>query len=266
LVPVMLDGADRVGSNAGDPVTWSSPVIGPLRLLAGQSLDALLPGGAQLPAMRSPAGSTPSQIAAVLAVVLGVIGVVAAWQQARPLFWHLLAGLGGSIALLGVVGFHLLDRYVAFLLPHVATVIGAGVVALVSSVPAARPARWRAIAVLGLIGAASITGLPHVWAQSVQPKQNFAGAAAEIADGDPAVLVARNLHVGWAWYLDPDAIERVDDAAEADAAFCDGPRPAVYLLDPNAEPDDGPTCLDDAELREVPERSDVGAMRWYVLD
>jgi hypothetical protein len=100
----------------------------------------------------------------------------------------------------------------------------------------------------------------------VQPKQNFAGAAAEIADGDPAVLVARNLHVGWAWYLDPDAIERVDDAAEADAAFCDGPRPAVYLLDPNAEPDDGPTCLDDAELREVPERSDVGAMRWYVLD
>lgn len=265
LLAIMFDGADRVGSNHGDPVTWWSPVVAPLRLIGGQSLDALLPGGASLPAMRSPAGSTPAQVAAALALVLGIAGLVAAWRQARPLLVHLVAGLGGSIVLLGAIGFHLLDRYLAFLVPHVAVAIGAGVVALVAVVPAARPQRWQAIGVLTVLGLAAVGGLPHIWAQSVEPKQNFAGAAERIEALEPAVYVARNLHVGWAWYLDPDEVVRVEGTEQADAEFCDGPRPAVYLLNPGGEPDDGPSCLDEAELREVPERSAEGAMRWYQL-
>lgn len=266
LLGGMFDRADRVGSNAGDPIGWTSPVLGPLRLLGGRSIDALLPGGATLPAMRSPAGSTAAQIAAVLAVALGVLGLIAAWRHARPLLVHLLAGLAGSIALLGTVGFHLLDRYLAFLLPHVAVSIGAGLVALVTLVPAARPERWRAIAVLTVVAAACVSGLPHVWAQSVEPRQNFAGAAERIEALDPAVLVARHLHVGWAWYLDPDEVLRAGDGDEADELFCEGPRPAVYLPNPGSEPDDGPSCLDEAELHEVPERSSDLTMRWYQLE
>lgn len=265
LLPVMFARADQVGSNRGEPIGLTSPIIGPLQLLAGESFGALLPGGATLPAMRAPSGSSAELVALVLALGLGAVGAIAAWRRGGDLRWHLLAGMFGSIVLLGGLGFHLLDRYVSFLLPHVAVVIGAGLVTLVALVVPPRRAAWRPAIVCGVVALAAVGALPHVWAQSTEPRQNFAEAARAIEATDPAVLVARELHVAWAWYLDRDAIERPADGAEADAAFCDGPRPAVYLPNPEREPEDGPSCLDEAELRELPERSDIGVTRWYVL-
>lgn len=266
LLAIMLEGADRVGSRHADPISWTSPILAPLRILGGQSLDPLLPGGATLPAVRSPASSTAAMVAASLAVILGIIGLVAVWRQRRELFWYLVAGLAGSLALLGVLGFHLLDRYLAFLLPHVIVLLAAGLVTLLGLVPAARPQRWVTASLLVVLVLASIPGLRTMWALTTEPRQNFAGAAEQIEASEPAVLVARNLHVGWAWYLDPDRVERAGDADEADELFCDGPRPAIYLPNPGSEPEDGPSCLDEAQLLQVPERSSDEFMRWYLLE
>ncbi|MTV27250.1 hypothetical protein FTX61_17790 [Nitriliruptoraceae bacterium ZYF776] len=251
LLSTMLAGADRVGSNHGDPVTWWSPVVAPLSLLGGQSLDPLLPGG--------------EVVASVAAVVLGAIGL---WWVARRLpeaAWHLVAALAGSVVLLGFLGFHVLDRYLAFLLPHVLVAVAAGVLALVDLAVRGRPPRLRVTVVAVLLVGILVPGVLAAQDETSLPRQNFADAAAGIEAVDPAVVVVRRLHVGYRWYLGRDAVTIVDDAAEADEAFCDGPRPAVYVPDPDREPSDGPTCLDEAERRSHPQSGATGEMVWYLL-
>jgi hypothetical protein len=258
LLGIMLEGADRVGSRAAEPITWWSPVVGPLQVLGGGSFNPVLPGG--------------SALAGTVTAVLGIVGLVAL-LDARGLgtrhldvVLQLLASLGVSIALLGLFGFALLDRYVAFTLPAVVVVVAAGLVALVRLAARARPLPTAAgvltIAVLGLV-----LGLPRAWSETSEPRQNFAGAVDEIRAAEPATVVVRRLHVGWAWYLgrfDLDTV-RAGDGDEATAAFCEGPRPAVYLPDPDMEPADGPACLDEATRRSVPQRVGTQEMVWYEL-
>lgn len=259
----MLDNASSVGSRAADPITWWSPVIGPFTVLGGRGFDPALPGG--------------RSVAVAVTMACGIAGLVALLLRSRPLAadgatagfevgLQLLAALGVSIALLGLVGFSLLDRYVAFTMPAVTVAAAAGIVALARLASGYRP-RVTAAVVLVLLTAAGVASIDDVHAETTEPRQNFAGAAEAIRDLDPATVVVRRLHVGYAWYFGRLGIEevRTDDAAEATAAFCDGPRPAVYVPDPDQEPDGAPDCLADATRRSVPQRGDPGEMVWYEL-
>lgn len=259
----MLDNASSVGSNAADPITWWSPVIGPFTVLGGPSFDPALPGG--------------SDVAAAVTVVLGTTGLVALLLRYRGLHLptpatgtdvglQLLASLGASIALLGAVGFSLLDRYVAFTLPAVAIAVATGIVTLARLATGDR-ARASAAVVLVTVVAASVASAGRVHAETAQPRQEFAGAAEQIRALDPATVVVRRLHVGYAWYFERFGVDvvRTSDGAEATAAFCDGPRPAVYVPDPDREPADGPACLDEATRRSVPQRVGAQEMVWYEL-
>jgi hypothetical protein len=275
LVGPMLDNASSVGSRTADPITWWSPIIGPATVLGGPSYDPALPGG--------------EGVAVAVTLALVVLGLVAlltgvgatppaatpdgdapAPDPTAPAAGHLdvglqlVAGLGVSIALLGLVGFSLLDRYVAFTLPALVVAAAAGLVALVRLVTRGRPLVTSAVALVALVvvGAASAGA---VVTETTEPRQNFGDAAYEIAAGDPAAVVVRRLHVGYAWYLDRLEVDvvRTDDGEAATEAFCDGPRPAVYVPDPDREPEDGPACLGEAERRSVPHRG--GEMVWYEL-
>ena len=252
LLGVMLEGADRVGSRRADPVTWWSPVIEPLGLVGGRGFEPLLPG--------------PEALAFWLAVLVGLVGVgVCLWRD-RMLGVQLLAGLAGTIILLGVVGFHLRDRYIAFLLPHVIVAMAVGFAGLFGLFRQ-RHAVWSRAAVLVLVGLIAVPGFLAVQEETNEPLQNFKAAAAGIEAADPAVIVMRNPHVGHRYYLGgSDAYVVADDQAEADALFCEGERPAVYVPNPDREPEDGPTCLDEAERHGAPDRSPHGEMRWYVLE
>lgn len=253
LLATMLQGADRVGSRHADPVSWWSPVLEPLGLVGGRGLEPLLPG--------------PEAVALWAAAAVGALGVgVCLWRD-RWLGAQLLAGLGGTVVLLGVVGFHLRDRYVAFLLGHVAVAMAVGVAGALGLLRK-RHAVWSRAAVVTLLALMAVPGVAAAQDETNAPLQNFAGAAEGIRATDPAVVVLRSLHVGYRYYLDRLGVdyELVDDRQEADARFCEGPRPAVYVPDPNREPADGPSCLDRARREAVPHRASEDGMGWYVLD
>ncbi|WP_052664313.1 hypothetical protein [Nitriliruptor alkaliphilus] len=259
----MLDNASSVGSRAADPITWWSPIVGPFTVIGGPSFNPILPGG--------------SSTAAAVTMVLGVAGLIALLVRSRSLAvdhphagfevgLQLLASLGVSIALLGFVGFSLLDRYVAFTLPAVMIAVAAGIVAIARLATRDRPA-LTATAVLVVLALAGGLGAERVHAETAQPRQEFAGAVEAIRASDPATVVVRRLHVGYAWYFGRFEVDvvRTDDGAEATAAFCDGPRPAVYVPDPDREPADGPACLGDAVRHSVPQRVGDLEMVWYEL-
>jgi hypothetical protein len=258
LLAIMLAGADRVGSRAADPITWWSPVVGPLQVLGGVSYNPVLPGG--------------NVVAGTVTAVVGVVGIAAlvagraTGERHLDIALQLLASLGVSIALLGTLGFALLDRYVAFTFPAVTLAVAAGLLTLVRLATRGRPVATAAV-VLAVLTVAGTVGLPTTWAETALPRQNFADAVEEIREGEPATIVVRRLHVGYAWYLDRFDVDtvRTDDGEEATAAFCEGERPAVYLPDPDMEPADGPACLGEAERRSVPQRVGVQEMIWYEL-
>jgi hypothetical protein len=254
LLSTMLEGADRVGSRRADPVSWWSPVIEPLGLIGGRGFEPLLPG--------------PESVAFWVAVVLGVLGLGVCFWRDRALAWQLLAALAGTVILLGVVGFHLRDRYIAFLLPQVFAAMAVGLAAAFGLFRK-RHSVWGRAAVIGLLVVIAVPSLIEVQHETNEPLQDFKGATAGILDEDPAVTVSRNLHQGYRYYLedleDHDVV-RAEDGEEATEAFCDGPRPAVYVPNPDREPGDVPDCLDDARLESVPHRGSHGEMRWYVLD
>lgn len=251
LLSTMLEGADRVGSRRADPVSWWSPVVEPLGLVGGRGLEPLLPG--------------PESVAFWVAVGLGVLGLGVCFWHDRALAWQLLAALAGTVVLLGVVGFHLRDRYIAFLLPQVFAAMAVGLAASFGLFRK-RHSVWGRVAVLGLLALIAVPSLIAVQRETNEPLQNFKGAAAGIVTEGPATIVTRELHVGYAYYLDGFDIERTDDGEEATEAFCRGPRPAIYVPNPDREPEDVPTCLDDARREAVPHRGSHGEMRWYVLD
>lgn len=268
----LLDNASSVGSRAADPITWWSPVIGPLRVLGDPSFDAVLPGD--------------GGVAGWVAVAIGIVGLVVLLvprvghaapddldvAARREVGLQLVAALGVSIALLGFVGFSLLDRYVAFTLPAALVAVAVGVVGVVRLASGGREPVVAVLTVALLAGTVAV-GLPAARVETTLPRQDFAGVIDEVARLEPETIVVRRLHVGFAWYLDRRdlSVTRTDTDAEATEAFCDGDRPAVYLPDPDREPEAGPDCLDEATRLSVPQSGDNalgpgGEMGWYVLE
>jgi hypothetical protein len=253
LLPAMIERADRVGSNFSEQIGWASPVLGPLRILGGASLYPFTAGHVG--------------VAVTVALVLGIIGLVATGFRDRELAIHLVAGLGGAIALLGLVGFHLADRYLLALLPHVVVAVAAGIVAVLHVLPPRNGASPVTVAGLCVVVVALAVGIPAVQRVTLTPMQDFAGASADIASHDPTAVVVRRFHTGYAWYLDGQPIARTGSSEELEERFCGGERPVVYAPHPDLEPPGAaPSCLDEATRHELPQLREPGHIHWYVLD
>lgn len=255
LLPLMLERADRVGSNFSEPIGWLSPVLAPLRILSEGSWTPLTGGSATA--------------AGWLGTLVGLVGLVLLVRRDRELGWQLLAGLGGSVALLGLVGFHLADRYAVMMLPLAVTAIAGGLAAGLELLPDGRVARrapTRAVAGLLLSVGMLVAAFPSVQFVTGVPVQAFAEASDHILSEDPTAIVVRRLHSGYAWYLGEDApYERVGSSEELEEAFCGGERPVVYARHPDEEPEGPPpSCLDEATERRARQQS--GELVWYVLE
>jgi mannosyltransferase len=249
LLPRMFEWSDEVGSRHGEPSSWSSPLVAPLRLLGGESLGGALPAGG---------------LAAGIAVLLGIAGLVWLWPRASELALQVFAALTGTMVLLLLVGYHLVPRYLAFLLPHVLVAVAAGVVGLATWLCGGRRALADGVTI-AVVAVLVILSYGAVQDQTNVPAQDFKGATAAVLAEDPAVIVSWDLHVGYHYYLGRDAVKVVRDIDGVEAAFCRGPRPAVYLLHVRSEREEEPSCLDQATRQEVEQRYYGGSMGWYVL-
>jgi hypothetical protein len=251
LLSTMLAGADRVGSRRADPVTWWSPVIEPLGLVGGRGLEGVLPG--------------PTWLGFWAAVVLGVLGLAVCFFRDRALALQLLAGLGGTIVLLGLVDFHLRDRYIAFLLPHVFAAMAVGAAAALGLLRRG-PSVWAGGAAVVVLFVLAVPSLPAVQHETNVPLQNFKEAAERMRAEDPATLVAPEPHQGYLYYLADLELTETDGQEELDEAFCEGERPAIWVHNPDREPDQEPACIDEARMETAAHRGARGQMQWWVLE
>lgn len=294
LLSLLFERADQVGSRWSEPITWWSPVLAPLQLLGGPSLS-----------VEAGTAATEAQVAmgspaALLALALGLIGLLVAVRRDQWLAWHLLAGLGGAVLLLWPVGFHLADRYLTFLLPHVTIVVALGLVALVHlamdvddpGVPELRPAGllWRPVdgaasdevrpiggaggpaarvAVAALAVGLLALNLPALWWASTTPLQAFRPAAelalAARADDPDTIIVVDRYHTGYRWYLDHVEVTRITDQDELDALLCEPPAPVIFARHPDDPRLEVPGCLDERHERRFEHQRPPGYLSLWVV-
>jgi hypothetical protein len=251
LLPVMLDGADRVGSRHAEPLRWWSPLVAAVDQQVSPGLQASVPG--------------PAWVATALALVAAVLGVVVLLGRDRPMGVHVVVALVAPVALLALLGFHPIDRYLSFLMPQAITAVAVGAAAACGALAAGR-GRASVVAVAALVGLLLLGGVPAVQEYTSVPLQDFKSVAAGVTAEEAEVIAMRRLHTGYAWYLDRDDITLVDEVADLEAAFCEGPRPAVYVPDPDREPPGAPPgCLDEAERVAYEIQRDPGEQVYYVL-
>jgi hypothetical protein len=270
LAPMLFERADRVGSRFADPITWWSPILAPLQIAGGPSFGV---GTALGPV--SAAGITTQvgtrtvelglgSLPGLTAMVLGLLGLAVLVRRDQPLAVHLLAGLGGAIALLGPVGFHLADRYLAFLLPHATIAVAVGLVVVADGVAVRLGTSDRApVAVIVVILTAAT--LPVVWQASTTPVQAFADAAAFIRDRPDAVVVVDRYHTGYRWYLDDLPVERVPDQATLESLLCEPDGRVVFARHPDTPVLDVPACLTASDEHRFPHQRVPGHLSLWVV-
>ena len=256
LLELLLERSDRVGSRFADPISWWSPVVAPLQLVGGPAFGL---GRGEVEVWSLPA---------ILALVLGVVGLFAWWARDRWLAVHLVAGLGGTIVLLAPVGFHLADRYISFLIPHATLAVAGGLVAVVTVLVG----RHRAPLVVGVVlGVLLVASIPGLWWSATTPLQAFRPAAelalaARQADPDTRLIVDR-YHTGYRWYLDHVEVERITDQQELDDLLCRPDSAVLFLRHPDNPVLEVPGCLgEDAEVRFVHQRDPGWLSLWVAGD
>jgi hypothetical protein len=251
LLPVMLDGADRVGSRHAEPLRWWSPFVAAVDQQVSRGLQAALPG--------------PAWLATGITLAAAALGVVVLLGRDRPLGVHVTVAVLAPVALLALLGFHPIDRYLAFLMPQALTAVAVGGAAACGALGAGR-SRAPAIAVGVMTGLLLLGGVPRVQAYTSVPMQDFKSVAAGVEEEDAEVIAMRRLHVGYAWYLDREELTLVDEVEDLEEAFCEGPRPAVYVPDPDREPPGGPpACIGEAEQIAFEIQRDPGEQVYFVL-
>lgn len=252
LLPMMLSRADQVGSRHAEPLRWWSPLSAAFHQQVGAGLQGALPG--------------PGWLWASVAIAAGLLGLVVLLSRDRVLGWHVLVAVAAPVAVLAVMRFHPVDRYLAFLMPQAMTAAAVGLAAACGAV-GVRVGRRSVVAVTVVCAVLLLFGVPAVERATTVPRQNFASVAQAVEDSDPAVIAIRNLHAGYAWYLDDLEITMVDSAEALETAFCEGPRPAAYVPDPDREPEGPPpSCLDQARWIAFEMQRDPGEMGFYLLD
>lgn len=201
-----------VGARWGEPATVLSPLVDTPGLLVTPSLGLL-------------AGTS---IATLLATVLLATGAVDLWQRDRWLSVTVAVVPAGSMLVLAAIGFHLLPRYVAYLLPHALVATAAGSVAAIDAL--ARRSRPLASVVAGVaLSIVFVGGWDAVGRAQTIPRQDFLGVS-RIADAiAPVTTITGDDHVGLRYYLRSHDPQVVTAPAQLDALLCDAPGPVLYV-------------------------------------
>lgn len=275
VLPSMLAGADRVGARWGEPAGWTSPVLAPTDLLAVPSTGHLLPGA-------------PGWLVTVLTLGLLGTGIVAltgllpdltaspppdadgSSQLARlgtlpALGWQVALVPAVTLVVLALIGFHLLARYLAMLLPLVLIGVAAGMVTLVTLMAA----RSRRVAVgLGVAGVVLLAagGWRTVVPELTIPRQAFAEVAAVADAVQPAGVLQAAHHIGFTFALRDHDPELVEDRAVLEERVCTDPAPLLYLP-PAVEPSPLPDCVTTRGFTEhrFAQRARPGSLSVWVL-
>jgi hypothetical protein len=253
MLDILIAGRTGVGARAGETVTLFSPLLAPPRLLLGPMLSAALPGlpGGAVGAL------TGAAVLVGCVVLLRSDALVAGMVAIVPLL---------TIAVLGAVGFHLLPRYIAFLLPHLTLALAVAVVV------GARELRIRfsrpiVLATTGVLLLLSAGGARTTISELRTPLQEFQAVADLVAELRPTSLLLSTTEVGWLFYLrDHDAVV-IDDVTELDRRLCEAAPPVVYIEPAIDAPPELP-CLQSRgyEQHDYVQRSRPGTMRAWTWD
>ncbi len=252
----ILAGVTGVGARHGDAVGVLDPVLAPARLLAGATVTGVMD---LLPA--SGVGPALLHLLLVVGVVGGGLRLV---RRDRVLGLLVLLVPPGTVAMMGLLGMHLLPRYLAALLPAVAIALAVAV----HDIAGALQRRWRRSApvlLTALLLALAVANLPPLRAE-LQPRQDLAGVAELVASDPRAPVVLARTEVAWSFYLRDHPTEVLEDEAMLAARLCDGQAPA-WFLEPTVEPRPRPDCLVTAGAvrHTLPQRAGPGELTvWWL--
>ncbi len=272
ILPLLIERSDRVGSRFAEPIGWLSPVFAPLQIAAGPSFGF----GTGLSQARSTGtvyllfGSEMTfgvgTATGLLAAVFGVLGVVLVFVRIdKALGWHLLAGLGGSIMLLAPFGFHLADRYLAFVLVHALIAATFGVAMLLGVFGQSRDLSTNVVALASVLMV--LASLSVTWPAANVSLQAFRPAALDALDArrDGATILTDQYHIGFRVYLPGIPVERANDQASLDALVCFSDGPRVFLKNPDVDTLRLPSCLRGVEPVSYPQQRAPGTIDvWYL--
>jgi len=272
ILPLLIERSDRVGSRFAEPIGWFSPILAPLQIAGGPSFG--FGTGAGLTQSTGPTyflfGNELvfgiGTATGIVAAILGVLGLIIVFVRVgSALGAHLVAGLGGSVVLLAPFGFHLADRYLAFVLVHSLIAMTFGVATLLG-VFGQSSNRSQTVVVAACVLAVAAS-LPVIWPAANIPIQSFRPAALDAADArqDGATIVTDHYHIGFRVYLPGVPVERAADQAALETLVCAADGPRVYLKNPDVTGYAVPSCLRDQapvsyRQQRVPGTIDV----WYL--
>lgn len=259
LLPAITDETTAVGSRIGAAPGLIEGATLPLRLLVEPSSRYGLP-------------FLPARLGLVVAALLLVAGTIALWRtrRDRPLLLHLLVPPLGTMLALGVVGFHVQDRYISFLLFHLLVLVAVALV-WAGGEAARQVGRWPVVGASVLVVWFALLGtLPLSTAFTSLPRENFQGVALVLGDDHPERVITNRRHpIGFQHYL---GLERSDleivDPADAPELVCTAEPPFVFLDYPFQAESADHSCLEarGAFHVAVPQRVGPEAIHVWVLE
>lgn len=272
ILPLLIERSDRVGSRFAEPIGWLSPILAPLQIAGGPSFGfgtgvgfTQSTGPTYLMFGTELAFGTGTATG-IVAAIFGIIGLIIVFVRvSSALGVQLLAGLGGSIVLLAPFGFHLADRYLAFVLVHSLIAITFGVAALLGVFGQSRNLSQTIVAAACVVAVAA--SLPVTWPSANIPIQAFRAAALDAADArdDGAAILTDHYHIGFRVYLPGVPVERAPDQAALETLVCDTSGPRVYLKNPDVTTYAVPSCLrDQAPVSYRQQRAPGTIDVWYL--
>jgi hypothetical protein len=259
LLPAIMDESTAVGGRHGSTPGPIDAFVQPFDLLVGPSAQRGLP-------------LLPDWLALVAGAVLMGAGVftLARVRRDRPLLLHLVLPVVGTMLAMGVVGMHVRERYISFLLFHCLVLAALGLVWAVRSArsfPQARVAATAVMVALAVLAAAETVSFAT--RLSTLPRENFKEVVTVLGDDRPErVITNRRYPVGFQFYLGMrrSELEMVEPQA-APGYVCEADPPFVFLDYPhNAESGDL-SCLErrGAVLVRLPQRAEPYSLNVWIL-
>lgn len=257
LLTPLTSSIGGVGARHGEQVTLLSPLFAPARLLLLLPLENGPVGGVL-------AGSAVGR--SLIALLLGALvlaGGLLAVRRDPELGWPILVLPLATVAASGLLGMHLLPRYVSGLLP---AIVVAAAVALTALGRIAHRRFRRATVIVVTLGAMAlaVTAAPILIAER-SPRQALKDAAQVVADADADQVLLTSDDVAWRYYLRDQPTVVMDHEQQA-AVLCVETARRVVVVDPMLGTDSPPPCAEERGLVPVilPQRATPGFQRVWV--
>ncbi len=245
-----------VGARHGEQATLLSPLLAPARLLLLAPLGDGPLGGVL-------SGGVGGVVASLLLAALVLAGGILAVRRDPDLGWPVLVLPPATVVASGLLGLHLLPRYLTGLLP---AVVVAAAVALTALARAAhqRARRATGVAVSIAVLALALAAIPLLVAER-SPRQALKDAAQVVADVDADQVLLTSDDVAWRYYLhdEPATVVAPDELA---AALCGDAGGTLVVVDPMLGAAGPPPCADERGLVPItlPQRAEPGFQRVWV--